>query len=157
MAADWPTLAATLAHPEYQFVATGPGTRQISMEETHVADVLLIEPHPQGFLFIPAPRGAAPLPPGSLADGRVVRMWNRIVQTVTLECLYVLKAGQGFEDAGAPNPVPRREEELALIRSHLPGEKIAELEEYRRLAPLPPPRTPQGDAGAEAGGTGGAP
>ncbi len=118
-----------------------------------MADVLLVEEHPHGFLYIRTPQGAAPLPPGCLAEGKVVRMWNRIVPTVTREGLYVLKAGDSLRDAGAA-PNPRRDEDLALIRDLLTPAKAAELNALCRPAPLPGSFTGEGTSGAGPFGTG---
>lgn len=135
-AEDGLRLSAALASCEYAINGFCTASLNVYAEGQRIADLLLVEEHPEGFPVIRGPVGANPLPPGSLTDGPVIRMWGRPVRVVTLECLYVMKASGNFMDAGAP-PSRKHEEDLALIRSRLPAETIEELARYCRLVELP--------------------
>ena len=135
--AQWPRIQAKVADEGLCFDYDAPSALHVRRDGVTIADVLLVEQHPEGFPFVRAPLGANPLPPGSLDDGPVVRMWGRQVRVATLECLFVLKASGNFTGPRRP-PDPKHARDLELIRGLLPPGAIAGLVGYCSIIPAPP-------------------
>jgi hypothetical protein len=134
-AADAPTLSAMLPDPACEVRHETRGALSFYAEQRCIADVLLVEEHPWGFSYLHSPSGIQVIPPGSLSDGPVACVWGRSLPVVTLECLYVSKARDGFEESGMP-PDGKRRHDLALICGRLSGSTIEGLSSYCRPMPL---------------------
>jgi hypothetical protein len=127
--------ASVLDVPPYHVNDAPPSAASVYAGADCVADILLTRAHPLGFPCIRAPLGANPLPPGSLSDGPVVRMWGREIQVVTLECMYVMKASGNFTgEPGAPLRA-KDADDLALILSIIPAPRLDDLGRYCVIYP----------------------
>jgi hypothetical protein len=148
-AADAPMLTAALAGPGCEVRHESPGALTVYGSERCIADIVLAEEHPWGFSFLRSPSGIRLLPPGSLSDGPLVSLWGRSLRVVTLECLYVSKARSSFEAAEMPLE-QKRQHDLTLISSRLPGAIIKGLESYCRPMTLSWPAISPGHGAARS-------
>ncbi|NOY80570.1 MAG: hypothetical protein GXP31_06150 [Kiritimatiellaeota bacterium] len=136
-AASWPAIERRVRGPQYEFRYAFPTALHVYGAGLCLADVLLVEEHPDGFPCVRSPLGANPLPRGSLAQGRSFTIWGHRVRLVTPECLFVMKASGNFTATAGAELRDKDRRDLALLRGMLSEVAIQRLASCFRIVSAP--------------------
>ena len=132
---DAPALKSILLNLGCHLDEGGPNNFGI-YQGPHIGDVLLFDPHPDGYYITDAgAAGAFTLPPDSFPDEPNATLFDRAVRVVSYKTQYVMKASGNFQDRAGLTP--KHLQDLDLIRRRLGEAQICDLAQY-----LPPVRLP---------------